>query len=217
MAMRQRVLLLKDSPILATGIFLTIFDARNYETHNDEQKPHLKSYNLFKMVSERFEIQQQIPLGFLGGASGKEPACQSRRYKRCGTELQSQTWLSHWARMEQLPLKNDFVVLSASWSSDFTLFPGGSDRKESTCSVGDLGLIPVLGRSPGAGHGNPLLYSCLENPLGQRSLVGYNPRGYKESDMTNQLSVCAHTHTHTHLHQMINLCDVFVWRCLPCC
>ena len=88
MAMRQRVLLLKDSPILATGIFLTIFDARNYETHNDEQKPHLKSYNLFKMVSERFEIQQQIPLGFLGGASGKEPACQSRRYKRCGTELQ---------------------------------------------------------------------------------------------------------------------------------
>ena len=88
MAMHQRILLLKGSPILATGIFFTIFDAHNYETHNAEQNPHLKSNNLFKMVSERFEIQQQIPLGFLGGTSGKEPACQSRRHKRCGTELQ---------------------------------------------------------------------------------------------------------------------------------
>ena len=44
-------------------------------------------------------------------------------------------------------------------------FPGGSDSKESACSVGDLGLIPELGRSPGGGHGNPLQYSCLENPM----------------------------------------------------
>ena len=36
--------------------------------------------------------------------------------------------------------------------------------KESTCSVGDLGSIPGLGRCPGGGHGNPLQYSCLENP-----------------------------------------------------
>ena len=43
------------------------------------------------------------------------------------------------------------------------LFPGGSDGKESTCSVGDLGLIPGLGRSSGGGYGNPLQYSCLEN------------------------------------------------------
>ena len=35
-------------------------------------------------------------------------------------------------------------------------FPGGSDGTEFTCSVGDLGLIPGLGRSPGEGHGNPL-------------------------------------------------------------
>ena len=44
-------------------------------------------------------------------------------------------------------------------------FPGGSDGKESACSAGDLGLIPELGRSSGEGHGNPLQYSCLENPL----------------------------------------------------
>ena len=49
-------------------------------------------------------------------------------------------------------------------------FSGGSEGKESTCNVGDLGSIPGLGRSPGGGHGNPLQYSCLENPHGQRSL-----------------------------------------------
>ena len=42
-------------------------------------------------------------------------------------------------------------------------FPCGSAGKESTCNVGDLGLIPGLGRSPGEGKGYPLLYSGLEN------------------------------------------------------
>ena len=63
-------------------------------------------------------------------------------------------------------------------------FPGGSDGKESACSEGDLGLIPGLGRSPGGGHGNSLQYSSLENPHGQRSLVGCSPLGLKELDMT---------------------------------
>ena len=44
-------------------------------------------------------------------------------------------------------------------------FPGGSDGKESICNVGDLSLIPGLGRSPRGGHSNPLQYSCLENPM----------------------------------------------------
>ena len=66
--------------------------------------------------------------------------------------------------------------------------PGGSDCKESACNAGDLGLIPGLGRSPGGGYGNPLQYSCLENPHGQRSLVGYSPRGHRESDTTEGLS-----------------------------
>ena len=63
-------------------------------------------------------------------------------------------------------------------------FPGGSDGKESACSVGDLGLICGLGRFPGGGHGNPFQYSCLENPHGQKSQVGYSPWGSKESDTT---------------------------------
>ena len=43
--------------------------------------------------------------------------------------------------------------------------PGGSDGKESTCNLGDLGSVPGSGRSPGEGNGNPLQYSCLENPM----------------------------------------------------
>ena len=71
-------------------------------------------------------------------------------------------------------------------------FPGGSDGKESTYNAGDLGSIPGLGRFPGGGHGNPFQYSCLENPHGQRSLVGYSPWGRKESDMTDRLSTAQH-------------------------
>ena len=44
-------------------------------------------------------------------------------------------------------------------------FPGGSEVKESASNVGDPGSVPGLGRSPGEGNGNPLQYSCLENPM----------------------------------------------------
>ena len=44
-------------------------------------------------------------------------------------------------------------------------FPSDSDGKESACDAGDPGLIPGLGRSPGEGNGNPLQYSCLEDPM----------------------------------------------------
>ena len=66
-------------------------------------------------------------------------------------------------------------------------FPGGTDSKGSSCNTGDLGLIPELGRSPGGGHGNPLQYSCLENPHGQRSLWA-TVQGVTKSDVTEQLS-----------------------------
>ena len=60
--------------------------------------------------------------------------------------------------------------------------------KEFTCNVGDLASIPGLGRSPGGVHCNPLQYSHLENPHGQRSLAGYSPWGHKELDITEWLS-----------------------------
>ena len=67
-----------------------------------------------------------------------------------------------WVR--KIPWKGDRPPIPV-----FLGFPGGSDSKESACNVGDLGSIPGLERSPGGGHGNPLQYSCLENPRGQRS------------------------------------------------
>jgi len=72
----------------------------------------------------------------------------------------------------------DSGIRKFPWSRDglptpvFLGFPGDSDGGESTCHAGDLGLIPGLGRSSRGGHGNPLQYSCLENPHEQSSLVG---------------------------------------------
>ena len=66
-------------------------------------------------------------------------------------------------------------------------FPGGSDGKASAYNAGNVGSIPGSGRSPGEGNSNPLQYSCLENPTGRRSLVGYSPWGHKESDTTERL------------------------------
>ena len=71
---------------------------------------------------------------------------------------------------------------------DWLGFSGGSVGKVSAYNAGNLSSIPELGRSPGGGHGNPLQYSCLENPHGQRSLAGYSPWGRKELDRTQWLS-----------------------------
>ena len=77
---------------------------------------------------------------------------------------------------------------------------GGSDAKESTCKVRDLGSIPGLGRSPRRGHDNSLQYSYLENTHGRRSLVSYSPWGCKELDTTKRDGYC-----------------VLVVLVLPCC
>ena len=64
------------------------------------------------------------------------------------------------------------VPINASWIACFIWelipnkgFPGGSEVKVSASNVGDPGLIPGSGRSPGEGNGNPLQYPCLENPM----------------------------------------------------
>ena len=60
------------------------------------------------------------------------------------------------------------VLGAGNWKCSFRgmmAFPGGSDSKASAYSAGDLGSIPGSGRSPGEGKGNPLQYSCLENPM----------------------------------------------------
>ena len=62
-------------------------------------------------------------------------------------------------------------------------FLGGSDGKASACNVGDLGLIPRWGRSSGEGNGNPLQYSCLENPMDGGACQATVHGVAKESDM----------------------------------
>ena len=68
-------------------------------------------------------------------------------------------------------------------------FPGGSDVKASACNAGDLSLIPGSGRSPGEGNGNPLQYSCLENPMDGgawwATVLGVAKSWTQLSDLTN--------------------------------
>ena len=89
--------------------------------------------------------------------------------------------LTHWKRrQEEKGMTEDEMV---NWG-----FPCSSVGKESSCSAGDPGSIPGLGRSPGEGNGDPLQYPCLEKSHGQRSLVGCSPWGRKESDTTERLT-----------------------------
>ena len=71
-------------------------------------------------------------------------------------------------------------------------FPGGAEVKASACNVGDLGLISGSGRSPGEGNGNPLQYSCLENPMDGGAWWATVHRSQRESDTTERL----HFHFH---------------------
>ena len=67
-------------------------------------------------------------------------------------------------------------------------FPAGADGKESTCNARDLGVIPGLGRSPGEGNGNPLQYSCLENPM-DIGACWATAHGVSESDAAEPLTL----------------------------
>ena len=66
--------------------------------------------------------------------------------------------------------KHVYLDIISAWVSQVVLMV-----KNPFANAGDVSSIPGLGRSPGGGHGNAPQYSCLENPHGQRSLVGYSP------------------------------------------
>ena len=94
--------------------------------------------------------------------------------------------------------------------------PCGSDFKESDCNSGDMGLIPGSRRSPGEGNGNPLQYSCLENPM-DRGTWWATIHGVTKSrdDLANNTHTHTYTHTHTHTHTF----DVHISslvKCLSC-
>ena len=77
-------------------------------------------------------------------------------------------------------VRHDWVI-ELNWTEPQTT------GKESVCNLGDPTSIPGSRRSPGERHGNPLQYTSLENPYGQRSLAGYSPWNHKEFDMTEWL------------------------------
>ena len=85
-----------------------------------------------------------------------------------------------------IPLKKGYNkgLLPYIWG-----FPGSSDNKEYAYTAGDPASIPGWGRSPGEGHGNPLQYSCLENPHRQRSPAGYSPWGHTSQTQLKGFSV----------------------------
>ena len=77
-------------------------------------------------------------------------------------------------RSPALWFRSDLIQLMAETLSgvytDLPMdFPGGTEGKPSAYNAGDLGSIPGLGRSLGEGNGNPLQYSCLENPMDGRA------------------------------------------------
>ena len=70
----------------------------------------------------------------------------------------------YWSA-SSLSLKLSSLLCKHSFNDFIYYLPGGSEVKASACNAGDVGSIPGLGRSPGEGNGNPLQYSCLENPM----------------------------------------------------
>ena len=98
--------------------------------------------------------------------------------------------LLHWY-MDSLPLVPPGKPKESIHNTGFIIlfilsvgFPDGSVEKNPPVNAGDEDSIPGLGRSLGKGNSNPLQYSCLENPPGQRSLAGYSPQSRKELDTT---------------------------------
>ena len=125
----------------------------------------------------------------------KKPKCPStdERIKKMWL-IYRRPWQLSWYRicLQCKKPRFDSWVWKIPWRKDrlhipvFLGFLGKSHGKESTCSVGVLGSIRGLGRSPRGGHSKPFQNYCLENPHGQRSLVGYSPWVHKELDMTKR-------------------------------
>ena len=148
-------------------------------------RPHLDSW-VRKFPWRRYRLPTPVFWGFPHGSDGKESTCNARdlglipglgrspggghgnplQYSFQENPMDWGAWRAtfHGVTKSQTRLSNSAQHISLG-------VPGGSDGKEPACNTGDLGLVHGLGRSPGGGLGNPLNYSCLENPHGIKSLA----------------------------------------------
>ena len=108
-------------------------------------------------------------------------------------------WVSHFLKRDSNRCCAACCKHKNTHSSHVMGFPGGSAGKESTCNAGDLGSIPGLGRSPAGGHGNPLQYSYLENPMDREEPGGLQSIG---SQRVAQDWATTHSTAQSYLHQI---------------
>ena len=123
------------------------------------RRPRFNSW-VGKILWRRDRLSTPLFLDFPCGSAGKESACNAGDPGLIPGSGSS-------------PGEGIAYPLQYSWASLV------AQTKESACNAGDLGLIPGLGRSPGGRHVNLSQNSCLENPHGQKSLVGYSPWGHR--------------------------------------
>ena len=118
---------------------------RSEQRNNKNQKKTLN----WSLISFFFSLWHQVISSSL--------LFQNRLY--CGSVILDNIYKREEEKTGQTP----FIPIHCLWQH--SPFPGGSDGKASACDAGDRDLIPGSRRSPGEGNGNPLQYSCLENPM----------------------------------------------------
>ena len=107
------------------------------------------------------------------------------------------------------------LPLEYTHTSTLVGFPNSSPGKESACNVGDLGSITGLGRSPAEENGNPLQYSCLQNPTGREAWQA-TVHGVTDSDTTERLT-CTHTHITRRHKPVVSWWALELFLCLGYC
>ena len=160
--------------------------------------------DLFSFAFVIIIIQNVLPQRIL-------PLCLTVELKCLFSAHREIIWPCHlWIAARKKRLTHPFPEAGCSQTRFTRLidFPGGSEDKASACNPQDQGLIPGLRRSPGEGNGNPLQYSCLENPM-DRGAWRATVHGVAEWDKTERL----HTHTRpfllSHCLSILPFCFIF--------
>ena len=143
---------------------------------NDQRKPVGRKKRVEKPCRTKNCFQDSDPKGFRPQRiqTPKDKAQKGKRQRWKGelapcvflgfsatSGFSSNSTIPLWV---SIPDALDSVVYTLQYLVS-RVFPGGSVVKNLPANAGDLGLIPRLGRSPRGGNGNPLQYSCLENPM----------------------------------------------------